>query len=162
MSHAKDPERRQRRNLPKIIEGEVVPDRDAGGDAVAVPPASAGYDVPVPPPGLRDAWMQLWRGLWTSPVARLLDPVSDYPPAARLFRLYVLGDRLDDQIDAAGVVDTGLVSSRVKCATEARLIEAQLGLSPRSRLALGLALLAGRRGSGGDGAGGGVHDDAND
>ena len=37
------------------------------------------------------------------------------------------------------------VASRVRVATEVRMLEAQLGLSPRSRLALGVMLLAGRR-----------------
>ncbi len=167
MSHAKDDGRRQRRNLPKIIDGEIVPEPGDELEERSEPetPAESGYDVPPPPAGLPDGWMLTWRRLWTSPVAALLDPVSDWPAASRLFKLYVIGDRLDKLMDdRLPEVDTELVSSRTKVATESRLIEAQLGLSPRARLALGVALLAGRRAAGGfsDGPGGGEHDDADD
>lgn len=147
MSNPKDPQSRQRRNVPALIPASGLPSRT----------------VPDPPRGLPARLRAQWVGLWTSPVAALLDPVSDWPAAARLFELYKIGDRLGRLIARAEEVDTALVGSRVRCATEARLIEAQLGLSPRSRLALGLALLAGRRGAGAGGeesAGG--HDDADD
>jgi hypothetical protein len=123
---------------------------------------SADTDTPAPPTGIGAALRRDWDALWTSPVATLLDPVSDLPAVSRLFELRVLGDKLRRAIASAPEVDTGLISTRLKVATEARLIEAQLGLSPRSRLALGLALLAGRRGAGGPSGGGVEHDDADD
>lgn len=145
MSNAKGPESRQRRNMPALIPAGLA----------------AGRTIPDPPPRMPARLRPHWLGLWTSPVGALLDPVSDYPAAARLFELLALGDRIAAQIAKSKEIDTTLVSSRIKCATEARLIESQLGLSPRSRLALGLALLAGRRGSGGEEPAGG-HDDAED
>jgi hypothetical protein len=145
MSNAKDAASRQRRNLPAIMSADGVV-----------------RTIPNPPPRMPRRMRVQWAGLWTSPVGALLDPVSDWPAAARLFELLALGDRIARQIAKAPEIETALVSARIKCATEARLIESQLGLSPRSRLALGLALLAGRRGSGGEETGTDGHDDAND
>ncbi|WP_435589796.1 hypothetical protein [Micromonospora aurantiaca (nom. illeg.)] len=145
MSNPKNPEDRQRRNLPAILDG-----------------SGRTSDVPRPPAGLTAALRRDWADLWTSPVAALLDPVSDLPAVSRLYELRQLGDRLGRQVRKPGDVDTGLVMARVRVATEVRLIEAALGLSPRSRLALGLALLAGRRGAGDSGGGEREHDDADD
>src|SRR5690554_5632236 len=87
---AKRPEDRQRRNLPAVLAGS--------GD---VPVVSG---VPAPPSGLSDALRRAWSGLWTSPVAQLLDSVSDLPAVTRLFRLYAAGEWLDDRM-ASGDVD---------------------------------------------------------
>lgn len=136
---AKRPEDRQRRNRPAVIDAGAAP---------AVP-------APGPPEWLTGPLADAWRGLWCSPVAQLLDPVSDRPAVERLFRLYLVGERLDERLAAvaAGEVDDvsleQAAAARVRVASECRLLEGQLGLSPRSRLALGLALLAGRRGGGG-------------
>lgn len=94
--------------------------------------------------------------MWTSPVAQLLDPVSDLPAASRLFGLYALGERMDKAL--AGDLDPAWVRTRLAVAAEARMLEAALGLSPRSRLALGLALLAGKKAGSLDD----LADDAND
>jgi hypothetical protein len=89
-------------------------------------------------------------------VAQLLDPVSDLPAVTRLFRLYELGDEMDRRLANPPVDDEGngpsvesMVTTRVRVAGECRILEGQLGLSPRSRLALGLALLAGKKAGGG-------------
>lgn len=76
-------------------------------------------------------------------MAQLLDPVSDLPAASRLFGLYSLGERMDKQL--ADDLDPAQVRARLAVAAETRMLEAALGLSPRSRLALGLALLAGKK-----------------
>lgn len=132
---AKRPEDRQRRNLPTVL--------DAGE---ASDPARV---VPDPPAGLSGALRAAWDGLWRSPVAQLLDPVSDYPAVSRLFGLYLLGERMDARlsapVDEDGSSFESMSAARVRVASECRLLEGQLGLSPRSRLALGLALLAGRK-----------------
>jgi hypothetical protein len=91
-------------------------------------------------------------------VAQLLDPVSDMPAVTRLFMLYRLGEQLDVQVaqhmtvlakpldvDNPAGLDDKLIAARMRVASETRILEGQLGLSPRSRLALGLALLAGRK-----------------
>lgn len=122
MSDAKPVESRQRRNMPVVL------------------PAGAAV-VPDSPAGLSAALAAQWYALWSSPVASLMDPVGDLPAVTRLFELYVLADRVQEQL--AEAVDGALVSARVKLGSEIRLAEAQLGLSPRARLALGVALQAG-------------------
>lgn len=145
MSNPKPEADRQRRNLP-----DVIPD-------VSADPAT----IPAVPAGLGPSLVRAWQGLWTSPVAQLLDPVSDLPVVTRLFRLYRLGELLDARIAAnlgalgnagpddedAPALDDKLLAVRLRVASETRLLEGQIGLSPRSRLALGLALMAGRKGA---------------
>jgi hypothetical protein len=176
MSHAKDPDLRQRRNMPTVLAADGTP----------VYPVLA---VPRPPTGLSARLRKSWAGLWDSPASQVLDPVSDLPAVARLFDIYKLGEQLDallkqahpdaatrkalaaadpdeDQQEliaahvAARQAFNSTVNARMRVATEARQLEAQLGLSPRARLALGLALLAGRNAAGADS--GRVHDDADD
>lgn len=129
---AKRPEDRVRRNLPEVLDGS--------GDVPAV------SGVPAPPSGLSEPLQRAWDGLWTSPVAQLLDPVSDLPAVTRLWRLYAAGERLDERMASGDPEEfDAVVATRTRVASECRLLEGQLGLSPRSRLALGLALLAGRK-----------------
>jgi hypothetical protein len=160
---AKDPESRERRNIPAVLG-----------------PIAGKLDAPRPPSGLSLKLRRQWDALWRSMVAQLLDPATDGPVIARLYELYALGERLagmlarDDRLETRArrdlarlyrtdprdeaLVDQALVTielarksynstvaSRVRVATEVRMLEAQLGLSPRSRLALGVMLLAGRR-----------------
>lgn len=130
MSDAKPADVRQRRNMPTPLGGDA-------GPAV----------TPDPPKGLPVVLRGQWTALWRSSVAALMDPVSDLPAVTRLFELYQLADRVQAQLADAEEVDSGLVSARVRLASEIRLAEGQLGLSPRSRLALGIALLAGQKAS---------------
>lgn len=112
----------------------------------AVVSSSAGsFAVPPTPPRLSKDLRKSWVGLWSSPVAQLLDPVSDLPAVTRLFQMYQLAERLDVQMGTTGEVDLAAAATRLRVASETRLLEGTLGLSPRARLALGLALLAGRR-----------------
>lgn len=139
---AKRPEDRQRRNLPVVLAGSGHSPAASGG--------------PRPPSGLSAANRRAWAGLWSSPVAQLLDPVSDLPAVSRLFRLYELGDQMDRRLahpptdeEGNGPSVESMMTTRVRIAGECRILEGQLGLSPRSRLALGLALLAGKKAGGG-------------
>lgn len=126
---AKRPEDRQRRNALAVID-DFVP----------------GVSVPLPPPGLSEDLRFAWGRVWTSPIAQLFDPVSDLIAVSRLFQLYALGARLEAELAGADLAAcAATVGSRVRVATEARMLEAQLGLSPRSRLVLGLTVLAGRK-----------------
>lgn len=159
VSHAKNPEDRQRRNMPAVLGAN----------------APTGLTVPPTPARLSARLRRRWEGLWTSPVAQLLDPVSDLPAVTRLFDLYRLEEQLSarlaehlaamaiprtpgcDNLDCAceqhvevpTELDASLASARLKVAGEIRMVESALGMSPRSRLALGLALLAGGRKGGG-------------
>lgn len=128
MSDAKPVESRQRRNMPAVL------------------PAGAAA-IPTSPAGLPAALAVQWDALWSAPVASLMDPVGDLPAVTRLFELYQLADKVQSQLAAADEVDGALVSARVKLGSEIRLAEAQLGLSPRARLALGVALQAGGKAS---------------
>lgn len=86
-------------------------------------------------------------------MAQLLDPVSDMPAVIRLFGLYKLGEQLGELVSKHMAalsepdvdLDDKLIAARMRVASETRILEGQLGLSPRARLALGLALLAGRK-----------------
>lgn len=118
-----------------------------------------------------------WDALWTSPVAMVLDPTSDLEPVARLFELYeldrVIGKatrnhlkhlaRLGEFVldEDAPTFDAQLVRTRMSVAAEIRQLEQTLGVSPRGRLTIGLAVLAaGKAAAGGEQAG--ERDDADD
>ncbi|MGW7410482.1 hypothetical protein ACWGI9_43625 [Streptomyces sp. NPDC054833] len=47
-------------------------------------------EAPSPPSGLLKATRERWEAYWSSPVAKLADPVGDLPALERLFRLYYL------------------------------------------------------------------------
>lgn len=87
------------------------------------------------------------------------------PAVVRLFELYRLNEQLTaetitgaDPETGEDMIRTDVINARTRVATECRMLESQLGLSPRSRLALGLALLAGRKAGSLDDA----SEDAND
>jgi hypothetical protein len=131
-------------------------------------PLTAAPVIPRPPMGLSAGLRRTWDGLWSSPVARLLDPVSDLPVVSRLFYLYKLSDRVarqiavadpdrlaflmedDDpteetkrliaEIAAALAAWHATIATQVKLATEIRQVEQTIGVSPKARLALGVAL----------------------
>lgn len=97
-----------------------------------------------------------WDGLWTSPAATVLDPVTDLEPVARLFELYQLDRSIGRAtrehvraLESAGAYDEDapafdaqLVRTRMSVAAEIRQLEQTLGVSPRGRLTIGLAVLA--------------------
>jgi hypothetical protein len=98
--------------------------------------------------------------LWTSPVAQILDPVSDLEPMARLFQLYALGRRLDaaferqidwltSEAEADQMFDPQLARVLLSFAGEVRQLEQTLGVTPRGRLVIGAAVLAGRKAAAG-------------
>lgn len=133
---------------------------------LAAPPK--GRVVPRSPVGLPAPLKRAWEAIWKSPVAALLDPDSDLPVMARLFRLYRLAERVDRQIELAdpdrlvllledpdpteetrrmiaeisAAIDkwNTTIGTQVKIATEIRQIEQTLGISPKARLGLGVAL----------------------
>src|SRR3546814_14145341 len=71
----KDPEKRQRRNGAKDL-------------AVVSEAAASVPEVPSPPAGVLKRTRERWAEYWSSPVAKLADPVSDLPALERLFALY--------------------------------------------------------------------------
>ncbi len=148
-AHAKDPELRQGHHAPPV----------------ALTAASAALPAPEPPTGLADHLAALWRALWVSPLATLFDPVTDLPVLSRLWTLYQIGEQLDAMMAGpdlaqlpeadrlAAVVDhrdafRGLVQTRMRVATETRMTERELGMSPKARLGLGVKLAAAGAGMG--------------
>lgn len=131
----KDPERRQRRNAAK--------------DLAVVTEASAGPEPPTPPTGLLKATRERWADYWTSPVAKLADPVSDIPALERLFRLYDDLDRSNRTVREQGHMVRGskgqmvlhpLLRHTQVTQAEIRQLEDRFGLSPRARLSLNVTL----------------------
>lgn len=136
--------------------------RDEAGTDMAV------RQIPRPPMGLSAGLRRTWDGLWSSPVAALLDPVSDLPVVARLFYLYKLSDRvarqialadpdrltllMDDpdpteetrrliaEVSAAIQSWNTTIKTQVTLSTEIRQVEMTIGVSPKARLGLGVAL----------------------
>lgn len=110
--------------------------------------------VPRPPDSIRrvDGLVDRWRAVWTSPVAVVLDPVSDYEPMCRLFTLYLRGRQLDQAFERqlswleAGDIDQPFDPQFARVllafAGEIRQLEQTLGITPRGRLTIGAAVAA--------------------
>ena len=128
----KPAEKRQRRNLrPKM------------GVVVATQP-----EAPPPPAGLLKSLRSAWTALWSSPLARFWDPVTDEPVVRRLWQLYdererayrgfrrerlVLGSQGQMVLNPLGRLVAQLDA-------EIRQLEDRVGLSPRARLQLGITI----------------------
>lgn len=158
-----------------------VDERAGGQQHVAVVTAADAVRLTAPdvpeyldlPDDLRARWV----ALWTSPVATVLDPTSDLEPVARLFELYELDRaigkatrnhikhlaRMGEYVldPDAPAFDPQLVRTRMSVAAEIRQLEQTLGVSPRGRLTIGLAVLAAGKAAAGA-AEEGAHDDADD
>lgn len=131
--------------------------------------------APEPPDGVTGALADRWRGVWSSPIAVTLDPVSDYMPMARLFALYGLDESIstatrthierlqqwdpESDDDEPAAFDPQLVAARMRVASEIRSLEQTLGITPRGRLTIGLAVLAAGKAAGAQQE---RHDDADD
>ena len=136
----KDPEDRQRRNAAKPL--ELV--------ATALEQPSVAADgPPAPPDYLLPATQDRWVAYWTSPVAKLVDAVSDLPALERLFWLYDDLERSRRAVRDKGHMIEGsqgqtvmnpLLRHMQTQAAEIRQMEDRFGLSPRARLALNLTL----------------------
>lgn len=154
MSHAKPvDERAGHRAAPALIEA-------TSGHLVA-PAWPAERELP-------GDLAERWRAVWTSPVAQVLDPVSDLEPMTRLFKLYHRGRQLDDAFERqlgwleAGDIDMPFDPQFARVllafAGEIRQLEQTLGITPRGRLVIGAAVAAATKPQQGEQ----VHDDADD
>ncbi|HEY7822407.1 MAG TPA: P27 family phage terminase small subunit [Acidimicrobiia bacterium] len=130
MSAKKPVEARQRRGTP-----------DVGGVA-----ASEGRPVPVAEGSWREGTVERWVSFWASPLASQVEQ-SDEGAFRRLFKLYDELDRLWEAIDDTGRVVPGsqgqprpnpLFKQVEAFQAEARQLEDRFGLSPLSRLRLGI------------------------
>lgn len=171
---------RQRRNRPRELTaraGELRDGQEAGNGTAMSP---AGYRVPAVPFVLSKELRERWDGIWTSPLAMVLDPVTDYAIMERLFWSYRQHHRLRRMVaradpaklaehfargdfeslevaEIAAAIDklNQTMGTILKLQVEIRMTEQQLGLSPRARLGLGVMIKA----AGGGGAAGGDDDD---
>lgn len=110
---------RIRRNKAKTIEARV-------GDA------------PEPPANLPDELVFEWDTFWGSATASIVDEESDYLVVTRLFRLYALADKAMTAVESKDNPSSNEIGSVVRLSSELRMIEGALGISPRSRTALGV------------------------
>lgn len=129
----KPPSQRQRRNRPK--------------DMRVIPGGLANREVPPPPDGLLKQTRETWDRYWRSDIAQLAEPDTDLEALERLFSLYderrrayrsfrkerfVEGSKGQRVLNPLG----RLISDLDK---EIRMLEDRFGLTPKSRLALGIS-----------------------
>ncbi len=104
---------------------------------------------PEPPPRLLKVTRDAWAAYWSSPVAAVVDRVSDLPAIRRLFTLYDERERCLRSGRAGRLVPGSqgqpvvnpLYKHMSTLDAEARMLEDRLGLTPASRLRLGVALV---------------------
>lgn len=132
----KDPEKRQRRNAAMDL-------------AIVAEGTAAVPELPTPPAGLLKRTRDRWTDYWSSPVAKLADPVSDLPALERLFALYDDLERSNAAVKKRGHMVTGSQGQAVLnpllrhiqvTQAEVRQLEDRFGLSPRARLSLNVTL----------------------
>ncbi len=125
----KPDDRRQRRNRPSLVSLPTTP-----------------VAIPEPPSGLLRATAATWAQLWSSPLASTFLP-SDMPALERLFELRDEWTRVTHVARKARLtvghkqqpVLNPLLRYAAEINAEVRALEDRYGLSPRSRLALGIA-----------------------
>lgn len=161
MSWAKRVEDRERNNLPALITADVVLDEDSEPIRQVAPREAP--PIPAELEGsLSDHLKSVWVKMWQTPVAQLWEPDSDVMVLSRLFRLYREDERLSRALDLhmdhfmehlendpdrapeyateRSRFEIPIFMARMRVATECRMLEQQLGLTPKARLALGVAL----------------------
>lgn len=115
----KNPEDRIRRNKPKTLEARMG-------------------DVPEPPESLSGELLDYWDDFWSSAAASMVDEDSDYLVVSRLFRLYAIAENTMTTLEEKDNPSSNEISTMVRLSSELRMIEGALGISPRSRMALGV------------------------
>ena len=103
-------------------------------------------EAPEPPADLRSETLEAWANYWSSELAKLVDPKTDGPAIGRLFLLYderirafeeAKGERVVKGAAGQNVLNP-LLKYVAQCDNEIRQMEDRLGMSPRSRLQLGI------------------------
>lgn len=138
MTARKAPERRQGKAGTTHDVGNVL---ELRGGKSKVPPAPRWPDKP-----LLKSTLESWSTFWRSGLARLVDPV-DRPALDRLFRMYDERERADRQFAKTPFVEGSMgqivahPAARVIASLDERILklEARFGLTPKSRMDLGIA-----------------------
>jgi hypothetical protein len=142
--------------VPLVSHAKAADERAGHRTDVTTLQAGGGLVAPALPARLDklpDELRQRWAEIWTSPVAKILDPVSDLEPMTRLFALYrrerqfdtALGNQLEwlsGSDDETAVFEPGLARIVMAVAAEIRQLEQTLGITPRGRLVIGAAIVA--------------------
>ena len=120
----------------------------ATADVGLVPVEASSRVTPTADLSWRESTTEHWVGFWSSPLASQVEP-SDVPALRRLFWLYDELGRMREALEETGRVVAGsqgqprpnpLYKQISELQSEARQLEDRFGLSPRSRLQLGIAL----------------------
>ena len=109
--------------------------------------------VPPAPNGLLKSTELRWAAYWSSPVSSAADPVTDRPALERLFQCYDEHDRVGRAFRKQRTTEGRDGGERVNplltylryLGVEITKLEDRFGLTPRSRLALGVTLGAAKR-----------------
>lgn len=105
-------------------------------------------EVPPVPSGVLKVTRVAWERYWQSPVAEAVDQACDMPAIERLFSLYDMRERAHRALREQPTVE-GSQGQRVlnpahrilaSADPEIRQLEDRLGMTPRSRAALGITL----------------------
>lgn len=111
-----------------------------------VPVVESGRPVPAADESWREPTVERWAGFWASPLASQIES-SDEGAFRRLFKLYDEIDRLWEAVEVTGRIVEGsqgqprpnpLFKQIEAFQAEARQLEDRYGLSPLSRLRLGI------------------------
>lgn len=158
--------------VPSVSHAKPVDERAGHRTAPAVLGDAGALAAPELPRQLRNLPSELvrrWGAFWTSPVAIVLDPVTDLEPVTRLFRLYHLQHKmfgaleqhiewLEGDEEGDREFDPGWARNALGFASEIRQLEQTLGVTPRGRLVIGAAVAR----AAGQQPGVVEHDDADD
>lgn len=117
-------------------------------DVGLVPLSGGAVQAPDPPPGLLASSKASWARFWSSPLARITVPDTDLLALSRLWSLYDERARMQRGIRKARLVKGSMGQPRANPLyaqmavfdAEIRQLEDRFGLSPRSRLQLGVIL----------------------
>src|SRR3990167_8527540 len=106
------------------------------------------HPIPLQPRGLLSGQRQSWADYWSSPLARILVPATDAPALARLWTLYDERARMYRGIRRHRIVvgakgqprGDPLYAQMAALDSAIAALERQFGMTPKSRLELGVVL----------------------
>lgn len=133
----KPADRKQRRNKPKEIDGQLVA---IHGEL---------SDIPEPPQGLTAELIEEWAELWTSPIATAYSTAAHLSGLRQLFKMRAIRDECQDKALEQGLVTMGstgqerihpLMAQADKLQAQIVALEDRFGLNPKAAMTLGIAM----------------------
>lgn len=112
-----------------------------------IPGGLVDREVPDPPKGLLKDIGEKWAAFWQSDLAQLVEPATDMMALSRLFTLYDDRERAYRSVKKQPFVEGSkgqpvanpMASRTESLDKEIRMLEDRFGLTPKARLALGIA-----------------------